>query len=45
MWASVHGLVSLQIAKCDDPWIHWRDLRQTSALSIDAMIRGIVRED
>ena len=44
MWASVHGLVSLQIAKCDDPWIHWRDLRATSALSIDAMIRGVLRE-
>ena len=44
MWASVHGLVSLHIAKCDDPWVHWRDLRETSAHIIDALIRGTLRE-
>lgn len=44
VWAGVHGLVSLHLAKCNDPWIEWRDLRATSAKSIDAMVRGLVRD-
>lgn len=43
-WAGVHGLISLHLAKCHDPWIDWRDLRQTSEKSIDAMVRGLVRD-
>jgi len=44
VWAGVHGLVSLHLAKCHDPWIDWRDLRTTSMKSIEAMIRGLVRD-
>jgi AcrR family transcriptional regulator len=44
VWGGVHGLVSLHLAKCHDPWIDWRDLRTTSMKSIDAMIRGLVRD-
>ena len=43
-WAGVHGLISLHLAKCHDPWIDWRDLRQTSEKSIDTTIRGLVRD-
>lgn len=43
-WAAVHGLLALHLAKCHDPWIDWRDLRQTSGKLIDAMIRGLVRD-
>ncbi len=43
-WSSVHGIISLQIAKCHDPWVEWRDLRATARAIIDALIRGILRE-
>lgn len=43
-WSSVHGIISLQIAKCHDPWVDWRDLRTTAKAIIDALIRGILRE-
>src|SRR5437764_1807957 len=41
---AMHGLVALHIAKLDDPWIHWRDVRQTAARACDALLRGLVRE-
>jgi AcrR family transcriptional regulator len=43
VWAAVHGVVSLQIAKCNDPWIEWRDARETARLTVQAMTRGIIR--
>ena len=43
-WASVHGVVSLHIAKHDDKWIAWADPRQSVRLMVDALIRGIVRD-
>jgi AcrR family transcriptional regulator len=43
-WGSLHGLVALRIAKGDDPWIAWRDLRQTAAKVRQVTRRGILRE-
>ncbi len=43
-WSSVHGIISLQIAKCHDPWVDWRDLRTTAEHIIDALVRGILRD-
>ena len=44
MWASVHGLVSLHIVKHDDPWVEWRDVRETARAMCAAMLRGIERK-
>ncbi|HKD19269.1 MAG TPA: TetR/AcrR family transcriptional regulator [Thermoanaerobaculia bacterium] len=44
VWAGVHGVVSLQIAKKEDDWVDWHDPRETAHELIDVMIRGIVRE-
>lgn len=41
-WASVHGLVSLQVAKGSDPYFNWRDVRQTAAKMRDAILRGLL---
>ena len=41
VWAGVHGVVSLQMAKRNDPWIDWRPLKKTASLAIDTMIRGL----
>jgi AcrR family transcriptional regulator len=41
VWAGVHGVISLQMAKCNDPWIDWKPLKKTAALAIDTMIKGL----
>jgi AcrR family transcriptional regulator len=45
LWSGLHGLVSLYIAKGDDPWITWRDPGATARLAVDVMIRGTRRGD
>ncbi len=44
LWASVHGVVSLHIAKGRDGWIHWRPVKQRFDTIFDALLRGIRRE-
>lgn len=39
-WAGVHGVISLHLAKEDDPWVDWRPLKKTAALVVDSMIEG-----
>lgn len=41
VWAGVHGVISLQRCKCNDPWIDWRPLKKTAAAAIDAMLKGL----
>ena len=43
LWAGVHGIVSLRIAKEDASWIEWRDTRETARAMIDVMVRGTMR--
>ncbi len=45
LWAVVHGVVALHIAKGSDAWIDWRPARETAALAIAAALRGIVRDN
>lgn len=42
-WGTMHGLVSLRIAKAHDNWITWGDLRQNARVACDAMIRGMLK--
>lgn len=44
IWAGVHGVISLQIAKANDGWIEWRPLEQRGALMIDTLIIGLTKE-
>jgi len=43
LWASVHGVIALQIAKGCDPWVDWRPLAQRAQLMLDVTLRGLVR--
>ncbi len=43
LWAGVHGVISLHIAKCTDPWVDWRPLQQRAQLMLDVTLRGLVR--
>jgi AcrR family transcriptional regulator len=42
-WSSLHGLIALHIAKGQDEWIEWRDLRKTASRMSEALMRGMLR--
>src|SRR2546427_179198 len=43
LWASVQGVLSLGIAKCTDPWVHWRPLQERAEMMMDLTARELVR--
>lgn len=45
VWEAVHGAISLQIAKCNDGWIDWKPVRESAALVVEALIRGLTGEN
>jgi AcrR family transcriptional regulator len=45
LWASVHGVISLNIAKCKDPWVAWRPLEDRAEMMLDIALRGLLRPD
>lgn len=45
LWASVHGVVSLDLAKGKDPWVDWRPLRARTEMMLDITLRGLLRQD
>lgn len=44
LWAGVHGVISLQIAKCKDAWVQWRPLAERAEMMLDVALRGMMRE-
>jgi AcrR family transcriptional regulator len=45
VWAAVHGVVSLQIAKCNDSaWVEWRSMEERTAVMLDSILRGLLKE-
>jgi len=44
LWASVHGVISLEIAKGCDPWVEWRPVRDRVAMMLDITLRGLERQ-
>ena len=45
LWAAVHGVISLNIAKCNDNWVEWRPLKERTGLMLDTVLRGLTREE
>jgi AcrR family transcriptional regulator len=43
IWAAIHGLVSLEIAKCKDDWVDLRPLEERMNLVVEMMFRGLLR--
>src|SRR5262245_13633808 len=43
LWASIHGLVSLRIAKKHDQWVPWKNLEKTAELAMQAHLEGMLR--
>ena len=44
MWSAMHGLVSLEIAKCKDEWVEWRPIEERAQTVSDMMIRGLLKD-
>lgn len=44
IWAGVHGVVSLEIAKCHDDWVDWRPMAERARTTIDMIITGLTGE-
>lgn len=44
LWAAVHGVISLNIAKSGDDWVDFRSIEERSTLMLDSVLRGMLRE-
>jgi len=45
MWAGVHGVISLNISKSDDPWVPWRSLKRRTDTMLDVMLNGLLKKE
>ena len=43
LWAAVHGVISLEIAKGFDEWVEWRPLKNRGEMMLDMALRGLLR--
>ena len=41
VWSGVHGVISLEIAKCNDDWVDWRPLADRAKTMIDILVDGL----
>ena len=41
LWAGVHGVIALDIAKCNDPWVKWRPIARRVKTMVDVLVTGI----
>jgi AcrR family transcriptional regulator len=44
LWASVHGVIALHIAKGCDAWVDWRPLQDRAEIMPDVTLRGLIRQ-
>ena len=44
IWSGVHGVVSLEIAKCNDDWVEWKPVRERAKLMIDVLVAGLATD-
>jgi len=44
LWAAVHGVISLEIAKGQDEWVDWRPVRERAEMMLDITLRGLVKD-
>ena len=45
LWAGMHGVCALEIAKRDDAWIEWQPVKTRVALMQEALMRGLLKEN
>lgn len=45
LWAAVHGVISLEIAKHCDQWVDWRPMEKRTRAMLDSVLRGMLKEN
>jgi AcrR family transcriptional regulator len=45
IWSAMHGLVSLEIAKCNDTWVDWRPIAERGRVMVDMILGGLVETE
>jgi hypothetical protein len=45
IWASIHGVCSLEITLAHDTWMKWRDISARLNLMEQTMVRGLLRQN
>ena len=43
IWSAIHGVVSLEIAKCNDDWVDWRAVEKRTDAMIGLIEEGILK--
>ena len=44
LWAAIHGVISLGIAKCDEGWVEFRPIEQRAEVMLNGILHGLLRE-
>lgn len=44
LWATAHGVASLQITKGNNQWVDWRPIEQRSQAALGALLRGMLAD-
>jgi AcrR family transcriptional regulator len=44
LWAGVHGVVSLEIAKGNDDWVPWAPIETRATAIIESFLQGMLRQ-
>jgi hypothetical protein len=45
LWAALHGVVSLEIAKSGDYWVEWAPIQMRIEVMLDSMLRGLLKQE
>jgi AcrR family transcriptional regulator len=43
IWSAIHGVVALEIAKCNDQWVEWRPVAERTEAMIELIERAVIR--
>ena len=43
VWAGIHGVIALHIAKSHDPWVNWRAVKRRVEVMNDVLIFGLTK--
>ena len=41
VWSGMHGVVALEIAKCNDPWVEWRPIQKRAEAMVNLLVDGL----
>ncbi len=45
LWSAVHGLIALHLIGVKDKWVDWRPIDVAAPAVLDALYRGVLRQE